>query len=309
MTLSSRDVGKLGEIATLFEVSGYPKPGNVHRTQNFDDMYYEDFLISSVCIGEHIENVVYKAQKYSPYFLNKINMGKDILGCVESANKLTNTNTNLGTSMLIIPIAATYATLTQEDSLNKIANTMDLLLRNTGEDDAIALIKAIILSKAGGMEGKTTQYDANNKNTINDIIENKVNMYKLLEISSKYDKISYELTNQLPVITTIGTPTFLKTINEYSINDTTLQTYLTILSKTPDTLITRKYGEEIAQTISDKATTILEDTEVASKKRLDSLNEFDKYLRSKKYNPGTTADFTAASIFMGLLYKYSESGI
>ena len=39
------------------------------------------------------------------------------------------------------------------------------------------------------------------------------------------------------------------------------------------------------------------------------MNEFDTFLRNKKYNPGTTADFTAASLFVGLVDKYSKEGL
>ena len=42
--LNFRNIAQLGEIAALLEVSGYPKPGNVHRTQNFQNMTYEDFV-------------------------------------------------------------------------------------------------------------------------------------------------------------------------------------------------------------------------------------------------------------------------
>jgi len=39
-------VSRIAELASVLEVSGYPKPGNVHRTRDFDDMVYEDFLVS-----------------------------------------------------------------------------------------------------------------------------------------------------------------------------------------------------------------------------------------------------------------------
>jgi hypothetical protein len=40
-----------------------------------------------------------------------------------------------------------------------------------------------------------------------------------------------------------------------------------------------------------------------------ALKKFDEYLHENKYNPGTTADFTAASIFVSLIDKYSQSGL
>ena len=33
-----------GQLAMLLELSAYPKPGNVHRTRNFNDLRFEHFL-------------------------------------------------------------------------------------------------------------------------------------------------------------------------------------------------------------------------------------------------------------------------
>jgi len=308
MNLNSQDIGKLGEMATLFEVSAYPKPGNVHRTYDFEDMAYEDFLISSVCIRGHIEQVANKAFKYYPTLLSNIKLGENILGSVEDTNKLVNTNTNLGISLLFMPIAAATAML-GDDSIESLPNLVDILMRNTQVDDAIAFVKAIILSKAGGMDNKVSKYNVNNSNTIDELMTNNINLYDLLELSSKYDLLSYELTNKLPVIFKIGFPTYANLFDEYSLNDAAIETYLTILSKTNDTLITRKYGQDIAEDVSKRAKNILDTTEIESKNRLDALNKFDKYLHENRYNPGSTADFTAASIFVTLINKYSQTGL
>ena len=89
----------------------------------------------------------------------------------------------------------------------------------------------------------------------------------------------------------------------------TLEIYLTILANTPDTLINRKYGEKVAEDVSKRANIILNETEIGTKERLSELKSFDIFLRNNKYNPGTTADFTAASLFVGLVDKYLETGI
>lgn len=309
MLLESNEIGKLGEIATLLEVSAYPKPGNVHRTQDFEDMKYEDFLISSVCIGQPLRNVTEKTFHYYPNLIDQINVGEDILECVEHTNRLVKTNTNLGIALLLIPLAASVATITSDESINVLPGKLDLILKYSQPDDAIAFVKAIVLSNAGGMDKKTDKYDVNNDNTINDIIQNNINLFNLLEMSSKYDKLSYELTHKLPVLTKIGFSTYTDLTNQYTKNDATLELYLRILSTTPDTLISRKYGEKIAKNVSDKAKSILKDTDIATEERKDSLIEFDNYLRSNKYNPGTTADFTAASIFISLIQYYSTKNL
>lgn len=309
MILNSRNIAQLGEIATLLEVSAYPKPGNVHRTQDFENMVYEDFLISGSVLRENLEIVAYNASKYYPNLLDKIQIGDAILRSIKTTQNLVNTNTNLGISMLLIPISAGFGALENEESLYNLPKMVDIIMKNTRPEDAVALTKAIVLANAGGLDDKTSEYDINNKNTINEISKNNVNMYDLFEISSKFDKISYELTNGLPIISEIGYPTYCKYDGEYSRNDVTLEIYLNLLSKVPDTLINRKYGEEIAADITKRAKVILKDTEIATEERLKQMNKFDKYLRENKYNPGTTADFTAASLFVGLVDKYSKTGL
>lgn len=309
MMLNSLDIAKLGEIATLLEVSGYPKPGNVHRTSDFNDMTYEDFLISSTSIRENLEIVAFNGSKYYPNMLNEIQIGESILGCVKNTQNLVKTNTNLGISMLLVPIAATFGALHEENSLNNLPKTLDTIIKNTEFNDAIALVKAISLSKAGGMDNKTSKYDVNDSNTIDEIRKNHINIHDLLQMSSKYDKISYELINGLPIIMNYGYPTYMRYVDEYSQNDVTLEIYLTILANVSDTLINRKYGEEIAKDVSERAKTILESTEIGTNDRLKELNEFDTFLKTKNYNPGTSADFTAASLFVGLVDKYSETGL
>lgn len=303
--LNFRNIAQLGEIAALLEVSGYPKPGNVHRTQNFSDMTYEDFLISASVLRENLEIVAYNASKYYPNLLDKIFLGEAILRSVRSTNKLVNTNTNLGISMLMIPLSAGFGALHDSENIYNLPKIVDIIMKNTRPDDAVAVSKAIVLAKAGGLN-KTAKYDVNNSNTLNEIVDNQINLYDLFKMSAKYDRISYELVNGLPLISQYGFPTFTKYEEEYSRNDVTLEIFLTILSNVPDTLINRKYGEEVANLVSSRARRILKETEINTEERLKQLKDFDEYLISKNYNPGTTADFTAASLFVGLVDKYSN---
>lgn len=305
MMLNFRNIAQLGEVAALLEVSGYPKPGNVHRTRDFSDMTYEDFLISASVLRENLEIAAYNASKYYPNLLDKIYLGEAILRTVKTTNKLVNTNTNLGISMLMIPLSAGFGALHNSENIYNLPKMVDIIMKNTRPDDAVALTKAIVMAKAGGLN-KTSKYDVNNSNTLNEIVENQVNLYDLFKMSAKHDKISYELVNGLPIISEYGFPTFTKYDEEYSKNDVTLEIFLTILSNVPDTLITRKYGGEVANTVSNRAKRILKETEINTEERLKQLKDFDEYLINKKYNPGTTADFTAASLFVGLVDKYSN---
>ena len=57
-------IAKTAQIASVLEVSGHPKPGNVHRTRDFPDMVFEDFLISGVVIGDTMKKAAKRGNKY-----------------------------------------------------------------------------------------------------------------------------------------------------------------------------------------------------------------------------------------------------
>ena len=76
--MDSKTIAKIAQIASALEVSGYPKPGNVHRTRDFEDMEFEDFVISGIVIGDTIEKATSKVDKNS---LQNAGLGKYIGGC------------------------------------------------------------------------------------------------------------------------------------------------------------------------------------------------------------------------------------
>ena len=64
-------IAKTAQIASVLEVSGHPKPGNVHRTRDFPDMVFEDFLISGVVIGDIMKKAAELGLKHGPDSLDK----------------------------------------------------------------------------------------------------------------------------------------------------------------------------------------------------------------------------------------------
>jgi triphosphoribosyl-dephospho-CoA synthase len=82
-----------------------------------------------------------------------------------------------------------------------------------------------------------------------------------------------------------------------------VQTFLTILSKKPDSLIQRKVGLQIALDISQSASQILSKDGLTSLTVKQDLENLDSVLRtnSHKLNPGTTADLTCSSIYLAIL--------
>ena len=297
MLMEAKEIAKLAQIASVLEVSGWPKPGNVHRTRNYDDMVFQDFAISAVVIGDTMEAVASQAKEIDD--LSKAELGRYIFQAVDETNRWIETNTNLGIMMMCIPIAAAASI---SDSFDEIQENVGRLMDATTVEDAVNLYDAINVADAGGM-GDQEEFDVMSEKAKDELRANNQTMFDVLEISAGWDRLANELTNKMPVCFEIGYPTFFEVWKNCDdvdvINKATVLTFMTILSQIPDTLISRKYGNEVAESVSQKASEILEFKDDDS--FLEKLLEFDDYLYDNKLNPGTTADLTAASIFLSYL--------
>ncbi len=296
-------MAKIAQIASVLEVSGYPKPGNVHRTQDFEDMVFEDFLISGIVVGDVMKKAAEKGAKYKdkPDSLYKIGLGELIKEAVEETNKWIANNTNLGIIMLLTPLSAAAG---MTDNFLKLRDNIDKIMRATTSKDALNLYDSINIADAGGM-GERDELDVGSEKAKEELLKNEINMFQVLDISSEWDMLSFELTNQMPVTFEVGFPLFKNVKMNYGINKATIQTFLTILSEFPDTLISRKYGVNVAMEVLNDAKNILNTGGILNEEGYKLLKNFDQTLISKKLNPGTTADLTASSIMVALLEEYT----
>lgn len=288
------EIAKMAQIASALEVSGYPKPGNVHRTRDYDDMEFEDFVISGIVIGDTIREACADVDVENPQ------LGRYILQAVAETDRWIKNNTNLGIVMMTTPIAVAAAISSDFD---EIRGNVKLLMSNTSVDDACDLYDAINIADAGGM-GDQDEYDVASDNAKNELRENSQTMYDVLKISAPWDMLAREMTSDMPAVFEIGYPTYHELKSEKSKNEACVLTFLTILSQVPDTLISRKYGSDEALKISMMTRDLLKLKDQPD--FADKLKEFDNYLFKNKYNPGTTADLTAASIFVSYIKSNFE---
>ncbi|MBZ9571277.1 triphosphoribosyl-dephospho-CoA synthase [Methanobrevibacter sp. TMH8] len=296
-------IAKIAQISSALEVSGYPKPGNVHRTRDFHDMVFEDFIISGIVIGDTIrEAATHASEINNSISFKEANLGKFILQSVKETDKWVANNTNLGIIMLLTPIAMSAAI---SSNINELRENIHKIILNSSVIDTVAFYEAIALADAGGM-GDQEEFSVTNEEATKELIENNLSIFDVLNISSSWDSLAMELTTKLPTTFDIGYPIFSKIKNEYSINLATVITFLTILSQIPDTLISRKYGDEKAKEVSILAMEVLNSLDLDNDidKFNKKLSEFDDYLFENKLNPGTTADLTASSIMVSYLVDY-----
>jgi triphosphoribosyl-dephospho-CoA synthase len=300
------------QLAILLEVSAYPKPGNVHRTANFQETRYEHFLASAVAIAPYLRKAAERGARVPKrsLTLDRINVGRIIRDSVSDvAVWQSDRNTLLGSVTLLVPIAAA-AGLTMAKkrlfSVNALRRNLKSIVEATTPKDAVYFYDAIAIAKPGGL-GKTPRLDVSDKTSKRQILAQSTNLYEIFKISSPWDSIAAEWTNNFHTTFDIGYSFFKAQMEKAGdINSASVQTFLRILSLVPDTLIARKAGRPKAEWVSKEAGKVLDAGGVATSEGRYGLGKLDKELHdaSHKLNPGTTADITSAVLALAVLEGY-----
>lgn len=303
------EIAEAAQIACLLEVSA-PKPGNVNRLHNFKDTRYEDFLLSAVAIGGAFREV------------SKCSVGEIILKAIVSTRRYVTCNTNLGMVLLFAPVAKAYALAVQEGRKGKaergkqkvkaprkgplpftahglrppeLRAALIGVLNSLTVEDARHVYAAIRLAHPGGI-GKVAQQDIHG--------EVQVSLLEAMALAAHRDAIAREYAGQFEITFNLGYPTLKNYLEEtQDLEKSIVQTYLTLLSEIPDTLIARKEGLEVSKNVSARTQAILREGGVFSAAGQQGVQDLDKFLRSKgnRLNPGTTADLTASALLVTIL--------
>jgi len=320
-------VRSCAQLASILEVSGWPKPGNVHRTKDHSDARYEHFLVGSVVLGSSIEDAARKGALVgkSRLDIQKIGIGRLVKKAVSYiASSHSGGNTHLGTCLLFVPLAAAAARTYVETGVispSPLQDSVREVMRSTTPRDAVAVYEAILTAGSHRELGTVRDErspDLFDKGAARRILDKGISLFDVMNDSSSYDTIARELVTGMKISFEIGYRELMETFNRTrDINTATVHTFLRILSNVPDTFIARKVGLEKVQDvkkaveigimetlwISETAEKVLDLGGMVTKEGKASVWEFDKKLQclGKRYNPGTTADLTATSLFIALL--------
>jgi triphosphoribosyl-dephospho-CoA synthase len=310
-TIPDRVAGCL-QLAILLEVSAYPKPGNVHRTANFDETRYEHFLASAVAVYPHFKSI---AQSGIDVLQNKISIdqvgvGRTVKNAVsEIASWQRDKNTLLGSILLLTPMAAAAGIALAKKgriSIDAFRNHLVSMVKSTTSQDAVDVYDAIDMARPGGL-GKAPTLDVNDSKSKQRILSQGTSLYEVFKISSPWDSISAEWVNSFHITFDIGYPYLKHEIRATGdINTASVNTFLRILSEVPDTLVARKAGKAKARWISKEAKIVLENGALSTEKGKEQLIRLDLKLHDAghKLNPGTTADITSAVLALAILQGY-----
>jgi triphosphoribosyl-dephospho-CoA synthase len=275
--MSPRQVAEAAQIACLLEVNA-PKPGNVNRYADFEDVCFGDFLLSAVAIGPAVEMAA------------TTTVGQAILQAVRDTRSVVNTNTNLGIVLLLIPLAKAYHRAGQD-----LREELWAVLEALTVEDARQTYAAIQMAQAGGL-GRVEEQDVSQEPTLS--------LQQAMALARKRDTIAREYCTGYATTFEIGRPAMMDACRSGAdIPTAIVQTFITLLAQVPDTLIQRKRGVEVAHWVSNQAQQVLELGGAMTGAGQAALRQLDNELRDAQHtlNPGTTADLTTAVIFLTLL--------
>ncbi|MCJ7455411.1 triphosphoribosyl-dephospho-CoA synthase [Candidatus Bathyarchaeota archaeon] len=299
------------QLALLLEVSAYPKPGNVHRTQDFDKTRYEHFLASAAALGSHFRLAALRGHGIGTRSSRSrgLAIGERIRNAVETCSEFQHGgNTSLGAILLLIPIAYASGMGSPGSTLRarEIRNKLREVVNRTTSEDAVNVYLAVSHLSPGGM-GKVPELDVNDRNSIRRIRRQRLSLLDVFQISAEYDAVSSEWANNFSVTFDIGLPFLKRELRSTgNINTAVVDTYLKILSQVPDTLVARKQGVKRAKEISLQAEKVLRKGGMKTQTGRRAVEKMDKALRRSAHrcNPGTTADLTASTLSVLILDGY-----
>jgi triphosphoribosyl-dephospho-CoA synthase len=272
------DLAAFVQLACVLEVSA-PKPGNVSPGRHFADVTYEDFLTSAIAIGQPFTRVANQP------------LGTTIREAVEVTACWAKTNTNLGMVLLLAPLAKAAASSADGD----LRDASRRVLEDTTVDDAREVYAAIRRARPGGL-GRAESQDV--------ATQPEVTLLEAMRLAAERDGIAREYATGFETTFTRSAPALTRARHDgLSWSDAIVETFLSLLAHQVDTHIVRRTGLEAAERVSALARGALDAGGVrtaAGRTAIEHMHESMHDARNS-HNPGTTADLTAAAIFVTLI--------
>lgn len=267
-------IGQCATLACLLEATA-PKPGNVHRGADFDDVTFTDFVASAVAIAPAIESACHSG------------VGEAVLQAVRATQATVGTNTNLGTILLLAPLAA----VPREIELR--AGIADVL-GGLKPHDCYAVYEAIRLARPGGL-GKVEHLDVSGAPPHD--------LRTAMREAAERDLVARQYDNGFAEVLNLVVPWLVAGRDRsWSLTTAIIHAQVQLMSQFPDSLIARKCGLAAAQRAADMASRVIAAGQPDDEPYQDALASLDFWLRSDGHrrNPGTTADLIAAGLFAAL---------
>lgn len=293
------------QLALLLEVSAYPKPGNVHRTADFSDLTYEQFLAAIVAMRSSFGEAARRGVKcgIGEMALEEVGIGSLIKDASDDMlSSQQGGNTHLGTIILVVPMVVAAAMGIARDHLSPevLRGDLDSVVKSATPRDTVGLYDAIRKVEPAGL-GRVERLDVMDPHYREIIRKDRVTPYDVFKMAAPYDGVAREWVTEYKITFELGYPYFREVSEKARLNDAIVNTFLRILSEVPDTFISRQFGEKGAKEVSALAGKALESGGMLAEEGRMMVWDLDERLRKADLNPGTTADLTASVLTVATL--------
>jgi triphosphoribosyl-dephospho-CoA synthase len=263
------------QLALLLEVAGTPKPGNVDRHREYDDLRFEHFLTGAVGArpGLHL------AAEGGP-------LGEAFERAVAGMSQQSGGNTQFGCLLLLAPLVRAAAT----DRLSP--EGVAAVVADTTVDDAAAFYRAfehVDVAVDDPPEGTDALDVRRGADAVPDLRERGLTLADVMAAGAETDGNAREWATGFERTFAAAERVLA---DDGPVADRLARAFLDLLAERPDTLVETEHGAETAREVSERAAAVAGD--LAAAERL--AEEFV----DAGINPGTTADLTAAAAFVAL---------
>lgn len=278
MTRSREQLRTAYEDACRLEIEAL-KPGNVHVFADGHRMSAGQFLESARVSAGPLTDLV-------------LSVGRRILEAIRATRDAVGTNTNLGIVLLSAPLirAAEMPDPDLHSNLSIVLDGMDM-------DDTAATFEAIALASPGGLG--SAKNDVRGKPAV-------VLMEAMREAAHR-DMIARQYVTGFADIFGTGLTEYENALARGEGGMwPTIAAYMAFLAGFADSHVARKHGVETANAVRQEAARIrlalLSSSDEAVRMR--RLLDFDRDLKARAVNPGTSADLTVACLLVHLLRRH-----
>jgi triphosphoribosyl-dephospho-CoA synthase len=272
VTVLATKIASAFKAACLDELDA-PKPGNVHIFADGHRMTASEFLRSATAAAHAIS-------------MPRARVGTRILTAVEATLAAVGANTNLGIILLCAPLAAAA-----DDDPPDLRTALARVLESLDTEDANLAFRAIVRASPAGL-GRVEQNDVFEPAT--------VTLIQAMAEAAHRDRIAYQYASTFEDIFGRGEPLLEAALSRaLQPSWATLAVYLGFLSAFPDSHVARKHGAAAAEEVRRNSLPFYKRLQSCENLAdlLPELLAWDRSLKVRGLNPGTSADLTVATLF------------
>ncbi|MBB3769842.1 triphosphoribosyl-dephospho-CoA synthase [Angulomicrobium tetraedrale] len=214
-------------------------------------------------------------------------VGARIETAVAASLKVTGLNSNLGIVLLCAPLAAAA------EAAGPLRTRLATVLKGLDAGDAQAAFRAIAAANPGGL-GQVAAHDV--------AAPARIGLVEAMVLAAGRDRIARQYARGFEDVFDIGLNRFAA-FAQAAPEARTEAVYLAYLTAFPDSHIARKFGTAVAEEVRLEAVRVsgTVDLHAPAATRHPPLLAFDRSLKERGLNPGTSADLTVATLFAAAL--------